>query len=53
MAIRYMKEDLERKLKRERVDACLNCKRFVKCDEIGRFEECAQFEEVIGKSKVV
>ena len=39
-------EELERKLKRERVEVCLNCKKFVKCDDVGRFEECADFEEV-------
>jgi len=36
-----MNEELERKLKRERVEACLNCKKFVECDSIGKFEECA------------
>jgi hypothetical protein len=41
-----MKCDLERKLKRERVEVCLNCKRFVNCDDIGKFEDCADFEEV-------
>jgi hypothetical protein len=41
-----MKEALERKLKMERVEACLNCKKFVKCDGIGRFVECVDFEEV-------
>jgi hypothetical protein len=40
------KEELERKLKRERVEACLNCKRFVNCENIGKFEECGNFEEV-------
>jgi len=40
------KEELERKLKRERVEVCLNCKTFVKCDNIGKFEECVEFEEV-------
>ena len=40
------KEELERKLKRERVEACLNCKELTKCDNIGKFEECVDFEEV-------
>ena len=48
-----MKEELERKLKRERVEACLNCKKFLKCDIIGRFEECVDFEEVKGKSWII
>jgi hypothetical protein len=41
-----MKESLEHKLKRERVSVCLNCRKFVKCDDIGKFEECVDFEEV-------
>jgi hypothetical protein len=43
-----MKEDeeLERKLKLEHVEACLNCRRFVKCKSIGEFVECTDFEEV-------
>ncbi len=36
-------EELKRKLKRERVEMCLNCKHFVSCGEIGKFEECADF----------
>jgi hypothetical protein len=36
---------LDRKLKLERVEACLNCKKFVECENIGRFEECVDFEE--------
>jgi len=47
------KEGLERKLKRERVEACLNCKRFVKCDSIGRYEECVDFEEVECEVRVI
>jgi hypothetical protein len=41
-----MKKDLAHKLKRERVEACMNCKKFAKCKDIGRFEECVDFEEV-------
>jgi len=47
-----MNEELESKLKRERVEACLNCKKFVKCDDIGKFEECVDFEEVEGEAWV-
>ena len=39
-------KDLERKLKIEGVETCLNCKLFTGCDDIGRFEECADFNEV-------
>jgi hypothetical protein len=46
--IQYMKESLAHKLRRERVEACLNCKKFVKCDSIGKFEECVDFQEVEG-----
>jgi len=35
---------LKRKLKRECVEACLNCKKFVDCDDIGKFVECVDFE---------
>jgi len=44
--IQYMKESLARKLKHERVEACLNCKKFVECGDIGKFEECIDFVEV-------
>jgi hypothetical protein len=40
------RKDLERKLKTERVETCLNCKLFTKCDDIGRFVECEDFLEV-------
>jgi len=39
-------QNLERKLKRERVEVCLNCKRFLNCKSIGKFEECGEFVEV-------
>jgi hypothetical protein len=48
-----MRNDLERKLKRERVEACLNCRKFTKCDNIGKFEECVDFEEVEGEAWVI
>ena len=38
-------ERVARKLKRERVIVCLNCKRFDRCNDIGNFEECASFEK--------
>jgi len=43
-----MKEDeeLQKKLKIEHVEVCLNCKRFVSCEDIGKYVECADFEEV-------
>jgi len=43
---------LKRKLKRECVEACLNCKKFVDCDDIGKFEECVDYSE-LGVSKQV
>jgi hypothetical protein len=39
-----MNKVLEKKLKRERVEACLNCKKFV---------ECVDFEEVEGEAWVI
>jgi hypothetical protein len=44
---------LDRKLNRERVEACLNCKKFVNCDSIGKFEERVEFEEVEGEAWVI
>jgi hypothetical protein len=48
-----MNGELERKLKRERVTVCLNCKKFVECDDIGKFEECCGFVEVEGEAWVI
>lgn len=50
-----MKEDegLARKLKREHVEACLNCKKFVKCEDIGKYVECADFEELDDRIYIV
>ena len=39
-------QNLERKLKRERVEVCLNCEKFLKCESVGRFVECEDFIEV-------
>ena len=39
-------EELSRKLKRERNETCLNCKRYVVCNEIAQHEICDHFEEV-------
>jgi hypothetical protein len=44
---------LKRKLKRECVEACLNCKKFVDYDDIGKFEDCVDFEEVEGEVWVI
>jgi hypothetical protein len=46
-------KDLERKLKRERVQMCINCKHFVECDDIGKLEECVDFAEVDDNRQVV
>ena len=47
-------EDLERKLKLERVEACLNCKQFAQCENIGKFVECEEFVELEReKAKIV
>ena len=48
-----MSEELERKLKRERVEKCLNCKWFVECNDIGEYEECDEYSEVDLKEQVV
>lgn len=38
-------DDLERKLKIERIEVCLNCRNVVGCGNIGKFEECFDFLE--------
>ena len=41
-------------MKLERVEACLNCTLFTHCEDIGLFEECADFLEVeSGKVMVI
>jgi hypothetical protein len=47
------KEELERKLKMEKVTACLNCQRFVECNNVGKFEDCCDFEELEGEAWVI
>jgi hypothetical protein len=41
-------EELQRKLKRERVEMCLKCNHFVECESIGQYEpcHCEEFVEV-------
>jgi hypothetical protein len=45
MMIEMTKEELNRKLKRERIEICLNCQKFLDCNGIGKYVECADFEE--------
>ena len=45
-----MKDKLERKLRLERVNVCVNCRRFEKCNNIAKFEECVDFKEVEGEA---
>lgn len=47
------KDDLKRKLKRERVEICLNCKHFMRCNEIGQNEVCECFCEVQDEKQFV
>ena len=39
MVVKLEDEELNRKLKRERVEVCFSCKRFLNCEDIGKFEE--------------
>ena len=45
MINKFKFKELNEKLKRERIEVCLNCLRVAKCDCIGRFEECVNFLE--------
>jgi hypothetical protein len=45
---------LERKLKIERVEICLNCRLFTDCNNIGQLVECEEFVEVkVEKAMVI
>jgi len=48
-----VKSEELRKLKRENVEVCLNCKRFVRCESVGRFIECEDFVEVEDEAWVI
>lgn len=47
------KEELEKKSKRERIEICLNCEKFVECNDVGKFEVCSEFVEVEDEKQVV
>lgn len=53
MMIDMTSEKLDRKLKRERVEVCLNCEKFLNCKSIGEFEECENFVEVEDEAWVI
>ena len=53
MVVEMKSEELDRKLKRQAVEACLNCKKFVRCESIGRFAECENFAEVEDEAWVI
>jgi len=38
------------KLKRKRIEVCMNCKKFLNCENIDEFEECGDFVEVEDKA---
>jgi hypothetical protein len=47
-------KELERKLKLERVEVCLNCTLFTDCKNIGRLVECEEFVEIeVEKTMVI
>jgi hypothetical protein len=46
MTTKLINEELNIKLKRERVKVCFSCKRFLNCENVGKFEECGDFVEV-------
>lgn len=37
--------ELNNKLKRERIEVCLNCRKLAKCLHVGYFEHCPNFLE--------
>lgn len=46
-------KELERKLKPERVEVCLNCSLFTDYEQIGRLVECEEFTEVEDEKAMV
>ena len=46
MVVKITSEELNRKLKLERIEVCMNCKKFLNCENVGKFVECADFVEV-------
>ena len=47
-------KELQRKLKVESVEVCVNCQLFLDCENIGRLVECEAFVEVDnGKAMVI
>ena len=46
-------QELEKKLKIDRVAICLNCVLFTDCEKIGMFEECEKFVEVKSNKTMV
>lgn len=46
MMNRLSNEKLKRKLRRERVELCMNCERFVNCQDVGELEQCEKFLEI-------
>ena len=50
---RISNKELERKLKIELVEVCLNCKLFTGCEDIGLLEECEDFLEVEDEKVIV
>lgn len=51
--IKMTDEQMERKLKRESVEVCLNCKRFVNCQDVGKPVECDDCLEIKNESWIV
>jgi len=50
-----MNEQSEKKLKRERIETCLNCQNFLTWERIGKVEPCSceDFVEIEGEAWVI
>ena len=46
-------EDIDGKLKTQRVESCLNCGLFIDCENIGMIDECEDSFEVESEKVVV
>jgi hypothetical protein len=48
-----MNRKMAQKLRREKLEACLNCRNFYDCKKLGVYEECPDFQEVEGEAWVI
>ena len=53
LSMMIMNRKMAQKLRREKLEACLNCRNFYDCKKLGVYEECPDFQEVEGEAWVI